>query len=203
MTAISYFCDSRMRSQEAERSNTIRLGGAIDPGELLSRLTFWLPGAEMRRNQVKKILQQLMPLLIMATVIFASVAPTAIAHSCSVGNIAGTYAYTSTGAIVNPPVGPFAAVGKITFSNSGTLSGEQTTSIGGNFFDETISGSFSVNSDCTATATVNVYHGTVLARTTALNIVFDDDRKGARAIFLTPGTAITVSARRIFTELED
>jgi hypothetical protein len=123
--------------------------------------------------------------------------PTARAHSCSMGDVASTYAYTSSGTIVNPPYGPFAAVGKITFSSSGTLSGTQTTSIAGNFFDETVSGTFTVNSDCTASATVNVYHGATLARTTNLSIVFDDNRKGARGIFLTAGTVITVSARRI------
>jgi hypothetical protein len=37
----------------------------------------------------------------------------------------------------------------------------------------------------------------MLARTTNLNIVFDDDRKSARGIFLTAGTVITVAARRI------
>jgi hypothetical protein len=121
-------------------------------------------------------------------------------RSCSMENVAGTYGYTSSGTIVNPAVGPFAAVGKITFSPSGTLNGTQTTSIAGNFLDETISGTISVNSDCTAAATVNVFDGTALARTTNLNIVFDDDRKGARAIFLTAGTVITVSARRIFSE---
>jgi hypothetical protein len=118
--------------------------------------------------------------------------------SCSMQNVAGSYGYTSSGTIINPAVGPFAAVGKIVFNPSGTFNGAQTTSIAGNFFDETISGTFSVNSDCTATAAVNVYDGSVLARTTNLKIVFDDDRKGARAIFLTTGTVITVSARRIF-----
>jgi hypothetical protein len=132
----------------------------------------------------------------------ASLAPVANAHSCSAENVAGTYAYTSSGTIVNPAVGPFAAVGNITFAGSGSLTGAQTTSIAGDFFDETISGSFSVNSDCTATATVNVYHGTTLARATNLNIVFDDNRKSARGIFLTAGTVITVSARRISSDQE-
>lgn len=118
--------------------------------------------------------------------------------SCSLQNVAGSYGYTSSGTIINPAVGPFAAVGKIAFSPSGTFNGVQTTSVAGNFFNEKISGTFSVNSDCTAAATVNVYDGAVLARTTNLSIVFDDDRKGARAIFLTTGTVITVSARRIF-----
>jgi hypothetical protein len=142
-------------------------------------------------------------LAVIGIAIWAGLGPAVRAHSCSMENVAGTYGYTSSGTIVSPAVGPFAAVGKITFGNTGTLSGAQTTSIAGNFFDETVSGSFTVNSDCTAAATVYVYHGTVLARTTNLNIVFDDDRKGAHAIFLTTGTVITISAHRIFTDEKD
>ena len=78
------------------------------------------------------------------------------------------------------------------------MSGEQTTSIAGNFFPETLSGVFTVNPDCTGTATVYVYHGTTLARTTGLNLVWDDNQKEIRVIFLSAGTAITVNARKMF-----
>jgi hypothetical protein len=114
--------------------------------------------------------------------------------------VAGEYGYTSNGTIVSPPVGPFATIGHVTFTASGTFSGAQTTSIAGNFFDETVSGTYTVNSDCTGTAVVNVYHGATLARTTNLNLVWDDNQKEIRAIFLTAGTAITIEAKRIFTE---
>lgn len=57
--------------------------------------------------------------------------------------------------------------------------------------------------DCTGTATVNIYHGTTLARTTNLNLVWDDNQKKVRAIFLTAGTVITIDAKKIFHEAED
>ena len=79
----------------------------------------------------------------------------------------------------------------------------QTTSVAGNSFDETISGTYTVNSDCTGTAVVNVYHGPTLARTTNLNLVWDDNQKEALAIFLTPGTAITIIAEKMFREEEE
>jgi len=133
-------------------------------------------------------------------VALTGMASTANAHSCSLASVAGEYGYTSNGTIVSPPVGPFATVGHVTFTASGTFSGAQTTSIAGNFFDETVSGTYTVNHDCTGSAVVNVYHGTTLARTTNLNLVWDDNQKEIRAIFLTPGTAITIEAKRIFTE---
>jgi len=138
--------------------------------------------------------------LLMTIVLMGSAVPATYAHSCTLNNVSGAYGYTSSGTVVSPAIGPFAAVGRVTFSASGTFSGAQTTSIGGTLVEETVSGTFTVNSDCTATATVNVYHGTTLARTTNLNLVFEDDQKSVRAIFLTTGTVITISGRRIFTE---
>jgi ABC-type transporter lipoprotein component MlaA len=133
----------------------------------------------------------------------AGMATTATAHSCSLASVAGEYGYTSNGTIVSPPVGPFAAVGHVAFTASGTFSGAQTTSIAGNFFDETVSGTYSVNRDCTGTAVVNVYHGATLARTTNLNLVWDDNQKEIRAIFLTPGTAITINAKKVLREEQE
>ena len=122
------------------------------------------------------------------------------AHECSLAGVAGTYGYTSTGTIVNPAVGPFAAVGEVTFTRDGTFTGTQNTSIGGNLFAETINAVYSVNRDCTGIATVYVYHGATLARTTTINLVWDNDQREARAIFMAPGTAITITARKMFSE---
>lgn len=125
------------------------------------------------------------------------------AHACTMSDVAGTYGYTSGGTIVSPPVGPFTAVGRITLTDSGTISGAQTTSIAGNFFEETVEGSFTVNSDCTGSMTAYVYHGSTLVRTTGLHLVWDHDEKEVRAIFLAPGTAITLAARKISYDDED
>jgi len=119
------------------------------------------------------------------------------AHECTVSNAAGRYGYTSSGTIVNPAVGPFTAVGHTTLTESGTFSGAQTTSIAGNVVDETIQGTYSVNADCTGSATVNVYHGTTLARTSVINLVWDSHQKEFRAIFLTAGTNISIQARKM------
>jgi hypothetical protein len=108
----------------------------------------------MKRTMVRTTLG------IMLFVVLAGMASPVSAHSCSLASVAGEYGYTSNGTIVSPPVGPFATVGHVTFTASGTFSGAQTTSIAGNFFDGTVSGTYSVNHDCTGSAVVNVYHGT-------------------------------------------
>ena len=131
------------------------------------------------------------------------IAQTAQANACTLSDVAGKYGYTSGGTIVSPPVGPFTAVGHVTLAAAGTFSGVQTTSIAGNFFEETVQGSFTVNSDCTGNATVYVYHGSTLARTTELHLVWDHDENEMRAIFLAPGTAITLAARKMSYDGED
>src|SRR6266478_9400584 len=119
------------------------------------------------------------------------------AHECTVSDAAGRYGYTSSGSIVTPPGGPFTAVGHVTFTESGTFSGAQTTSIAGNLVDEIIQGTFTVNPDCTGSATVYVLHGTTLVRTSRINVVWDIHQNEARAIFLTPGTNISILARKM------
>ena len=130
----------------------------------------------------------------------AGFARTAAAHECSLADVAGKYGYTTVGSIVTPAVGPFAAVGHATLTEAGTFSGGQTTSVAGNFYTETVEGTYTVNRDCTGTATVYVYRGSTLARTSYLNLVWDNHESEARAIFLAPGTAITITFRKMFGE---
>ena len=119
------------------------------------------------------------------------------AHECTVSDAAGKYGFTNSGTIVTPPVGPFTAVGHATLTESGTFTGEQTTSIAGNLFEETIQGTYAVNRDCTGSATVYVYHGATLARTSLINLVWDNHENELRAILLTPGTNVSLEARKI------
>ena len=124
----------------------------------------------------------------------------AAAHECTMADAAGKYGYTSSGTIVTPAVGPFTAVGHVTLSESGTISGAQTTSIAGNLVEETIQATFTVNPDCTGSATVHVYHGTTLARTSVINLVWDIHENEFRAIFLTAGTNISILGRKMSDE---
>lgn len=124
-------------------------------------------------------------------------AQAAWSHECTLSDAAGSYGYTSSGSIVTPPVGPFTAVGHVTLTESGTLTGAQTTSIAGNLIDETVQGTFTVNADCTGAAVVYVYHGSTLARVSHINLVWDHHQSEFRAIFLNPGTNISIDGRKM------
>ncbi len=138
--------------------------------------------------------------LTLLTVLFGF-APEAQARSCKVSGVAGTYGYTTSGTI--PTIGGVAAVGHISLDASGNLTGAQTASSNGAIVPETLSGTYTVNADCTGTATVNVYHSGVLARTTNIDVVFENNQRELRAIFLTAGTVLTVHGKKTFYDDED
>jgi hypothetical protein len=106
------------------------------------------------------------------------------ASHCSTAGAAGKWAYTYTGTIFIPsgPV-PAASVGRFTEDASGNLTGSQTRSVAGSSGVEDISGTISVNRDCTATATISVYVNGQLQRTAVLAVVFDTHMNHARGIF--------------------
>jgi hypothetical protein len=106
------------------------------------------------------------------------------AGSCSLASTAGNWAYTYTGTIFTPngPV-PAASVGRYHQDAAGNLSGSQTRSVAGMSGVEDISGTITVNSNCTATATINVSVGGQLQRTAVLALVFDSNGNHGRAIF--------------------
>ena len=143
---------------------------------------------------------KLTPVVTIAFLIAQIVSTTTRAQAeegCSLGGGAGTFGFTTSGVITaGPAAGPTSAVGIITFSQNGTFSGLQTRSFNGSLANETLSGTWNVNPDCSGSAVVNVLQNGVLVRTTNLSIVEVDHQKEKRGIFLSPGTAITVNARK-------
>jgi len=116
--------------------------------------------------------------------ILSMAAPRAQA-GCSDATLAGTWAFTTTGTIILPTVGPapVAAVGRIRFDGKGNIGGKQTRSVGGQVADETFSGTYKVDGDCTATFTVQVFLDGVLVRTSSVYLTLDSDQREIRAIF--------------------
>jgi hypothetical protein len=53
-------------------------------------------------------------------------------------------------------VGAVAAVGQVTLDGKGTLSGNETFSLNGTIYKPSVTGSYTVNSDCTGTAQITV-----------------------------------------------
>jgi hypothetical protein len=125
-------------------------------------------------------------LLVFAGAIVLALAPLqAAASRCTAAALAGNWAYTYTGALYTPdgPV-PAASVGHFSSDSSGNFTGGQTRTVAGSAAQEDVAGSFAVNKDCTASASVSVYIGGVLQRTAVLALAYDSDLNHARLIFV-------------------
>jgi hypothetical protein len=131
------------------------------------------------------------------------------AHQCSRTGAAGKYGFTLSG-VVNLPTGavPIAAIGRADLDSSGNVSGTEARSVGGGFADETFTGTYTVNADCTGTTTLQFFESGQLVRTSVLSIVFDNHEREIRmvqkslqlpnGVFLP--AVITVEARKISSE---
>ena len=134
------------------------------------------------------------------------------AEKCSNARAAGNWGLTLTGTLILPtgPV-PGAAVARLSIDAAGNIAGTEARNVGGGFANETVTGSWAVNPDCTATATVNVYESGVLTRTSVLAVVFVDDSSKMRAVqeslTLPDGTpipvVITLDGNKLFHEEGD
>jgi hypothetical protein len=95
-------------------------------------------------------MKKLFASLALATLTFA-LAPQAFSAQCPLGNatLNGAYVVFGTGTIVG--VGPVTAVGEVTFDGRGNSIATYTASVNGNVFPGiTVTGTYTVNPDCTA-----------------------------------------------------
>ena len=151
-------------------------------------------------------------MLVIISVVTLCIGLASAAHAaehCSNAKVAGNWGLTLTGTLILPtgPV-PGAAVARLSVDAAGNITGTEARNVGGGFANETITGSWAVNSDCTATATVNIYESGVLTRTSVLAIVFVDDSSKIRAVqeslTLPDGTpipvVITLDGNKLFRE---
>jgi hypothetical protein len=148
-----------------------------------------------------------MQIRIASLVLVMCLACQAQGRQCSNATGTGDWAYTYTGVLIIGSTGiPVANVGRFTAKADGTFTGSQTRSLAGMVADETISGTFHVNADCTETFDAQVFQNGTLVRTATLSIVLDDNGHAARGIFSSlaqpDGTplpnVISVDARRVF-----
>ena len=117
-------------------------------------------------------------------VLMASFAPAAYADKCSTQTVAGDWGFTLTGTLILPTGGvPAAAIGTFTFDKNGKItSGTEARNVGGGYADETITGYWTINSDCIGTLYADVYEATQLVRISVATIVFDDNFKQLRMV---------------------
>ena len=131
--------------------------------------------------------------------IFGAIAPTANADDkgCSNASLQGTYAYTSTGTITAPPeiAGPIAEVGTQYFDGKGNTTATATISSSGQIQALTITGTYTVNPDCTATAALQV---SPFGITVDVLFVVDDAGNEFQAMETDAGLVITRVGRRLY-----
>lgn len=144
----------------------------------------------MKNNCVPTLLM----LLLLAS---AKVPLQAQGRHCSTAKAAGNWDYTYTGSILTQNgFVPAAAVGHFHEDAAGNISGSQVRSVGGSSASEDISGTVTINADCTATATINVLINGEVQRTAVLAAVYDTNMNHARDIFesltLANGTDVPV-----------
>lgn len=101
---------------------------------------------------------------------------------CSTARVAGNWSLTDNGTVVG--IGPRTAVGVMTLDAAGNISnGSATSSLNGSIAAETFSGTYTVNSDCSGTISVNIYSGGVELFTIKGNTAFDQDVRHMRGVF--------------------
>jgi hypothetical protein len=136
-------------------------------------------------------------MIVSVAVIFMAIAPQMNAQRCSRATAAGDWAATLTGTIILPTSQvPAAAVLRISADLAGNFAGIEARNVGGEFVRETITGNWTVNSDCTGKAIASIFQSGVLARRVVLIIVFDslstELRMVQKSLTLPDGTSIPV-----------
>ena len=150
-------------------------------------------------------------LILSIATLHMSLAPAVRAQNktCSTAQAAGEWGFTLSGTILLPtgPI-PAAAVVRATVDAQGNGTGTEPRNVGGDFANETLTASWTVNSDCTGTLTVNAYESGVLVRTSVLSLVFVDNMSEVLLVQqsltlpggATPPVVITADGKRVFPQ---
>lgn len=101
-------------------------------------------------------------------------------------NISGTFFLSPTMPI------PIASVGRLVFDGVGNVSGTDSNSFGGTFSRSAVTGTYTVEGDCTGTLTVTFPNGFVITN----DIVIVDSGKEVSLIQTNPGAVVTGVLKR-------
>jgi hypothetical protein len=149
--------------------------------------------------------------MIFLTMLHVGLAPAARAQderTCSNASVAGKWGFTTNGTVVG--IGPRDSLGVFMLDGAGNLlNGKATSSLNGSVTDETFSGTYTVNPDCTGKLAIQIFDlsGNKIL-TATLDLVFDNNVRELRGMFTsavlpngTPlGTVITVQGKRLFKD---
>jgi hypothetical protein len=106
---------------------------------------------------------------------------------CSLSRAAADWTFTDNGTVIG--VGPRAALGKFTLTAAGNLltgnllNGVATSSLNGVVAEEAFYGTYTVNSDCTGTLSVQIFSGSTELFAVTMNVIFDKKMEHMRGLF--------------------
>jgi hypothetical protein len=147
----------------------------------------------MKRSTIAKTLT-----MAAVTALALAISPAAKASDkgCTNATLRGSYAQTGSGVITAPPdqAGPFANVGTLVFDGNGGLTGTLVVS-SGTSSQATETGTYTVNSDCTGTYTVQI---APFGITSQAFFAIDTNGDELEIIVTDPGSVITCVAKKLF-----
>jgi len=101
---------------------------------------------------------------------------------CSAARAAGSYGASDSGTVIG--VGPRAAVAQLSLDASGNIKGNVTSSLNGSVTSSSLSGTYSVNSNCTGTTTFGEFDSSGnLLLTATVSLMWDDNMRQFRFLF--------------------
>ena len=126
---------------------------------------------------------------------FAPVVQGSDGQGCSNSSVQGSYGFSASGNTI-VGVGPTAVVGTLTADGNGNISGKDTSSFNGAIVRETFTATYTVNADCSGSATA-VFQGP-LPRIAHIDFVVVDNGNQIFNIVTDPGTILTFTDKKIF-----
>jgi hypothetical protein len=128
-----------------------------------------------------------------------AIAPAAKAQvnkGCNTATLLGTFAYTVTGSFVAAPATPglYAEVGSQTFDGSGGTEATGMSNTNGTVASSTRTGTYTVNSDCTGTFSIQIRPGIA----SHYFFVIASDGSSYKAVCLDPVAVITRTGTRLY-----
>jgi len=132
----------------------------------------------MKRN----IALTMLVIVFTAALVVSMAAPAQAVAACSFARAAGTYGVSDSGTVVG--IGPRASVDLLTLDAAGNIKGKVTASLNGSLTQSMLSGTYTVNPDCTGAASFSEFDqsGNLILTATA-DLVWDDNMREIRFIF--------------------
>jgi hypothetical protein len=117
-----------------------------------------------------------------ATIVMSMAASAEAGNSCSFARAAGKYGTSDSGTVVG--IGPRAADALLTLDSAGNIGGPVTASLNGSVTHSTLSGTYTVNRDCTGAASFSEFDqsGNVII-TATVDFVWVDNMREFLFIF--------------------